>query len=61
MKAQLRVRPRLVQLINEATEKKRIAQEKAEVDTRLRLELAAFNALPDSDKTGVTIRVAKYM
>ena len=48
-------------LIEEATGNKSLVLEKAEVETRFSLELEAFYALPDSDKKGVTIRVAKNM
>ena len=54
-KAQGRVRPRLQELIKKATENKSVALEKAEVGTRLRLELAAVKALPE-DASDVIIK-----
>ena len=59
--AQRKVRPKLEQLIKEARENRSLALEKAEFEAQLNLELVAFEALPDSDKTGVTISVAKNM
>ena len=55
-KAHGRVRPKLKELLKGATENKTVALEKAEVETRLRFELAAVEALPDDEPDVTTLR-----
>ena len=56
VKAQSLVRPKLKELLKEATENKSVALEKAEVEARLGLELAAVKALSDDEPDVTTLR-----
>ena len=55
-KAQSLVRPRLKELLEEATQKKSVALEKAEVEAQLSLELTAIKALPEDTPDVTTLR-----